>query len=128
MTILIDTIELPDLWIDPDVAADSGLKSVAEVSRANTLIIREAAAGFKKMDLIGSEDSAWIEHDVLMALRALADAPGGQYVLNLDGEIFAARFRNWEGQPAAATPVVKGQNPQSGDLYNNVRIRLVLEI
>jgi hypothetical protein len=128
MTILLDGIELPDLWRDPEVENDAALRSSMELSRAFTPIVFEAAAGFKNVDLIGSEDAGWMEHSVMESIRALAVIPGGRYLLNEDGALSWARFRNWEGQSVMARPVVDGRPQAAGDFYNQVRIRLMLEI
>ena len=120
-----DSIVLPDLWFDPDMASGNTVDGRMVESRAGTPMIRERAATYRVADLIGAEDMGWMTHATLIAMNALIIA-GAQYVLDYNATIYTARYRTWDAPVISAVPLVPRPNPAAGDEYKNVRIKLIL--
>lgn len=80
------------LWVDE--FAWAAAKRSVERSITGAQIIDEATkvAG-RPITLQGAQDQGWIRRATLLAVRALADVPGGQYQLTLaTGEQFTVMF------------------------------------
>jgi len=125
MTILLDTVTLPDLVFESPFAAPP-VAAVVEQSIARTPIVfeSEAPAG-RHINLVGGFDWAWIEKSVLDDLYALASVAGATYVLNFEGETFTVRFRHEDPPVISADPIVPRPNAADDDEYRNVLIKLM---
>lgn len=129
MAIDLGGIALPDLVLSGDFRfGHSGVQSDLNVSRDGTPIIFEQAAGYKTADLLGASDAGWITHGVLLSLSDLAAVPNTTYTLVYEGFTYSVRFRNWDQPVIEANPLVPRPNPDNGDWYNNVQIKLLILI
>lgn len=125
--IVLGGITLPDVWFDPEMRfGDTGLDSRFVMSRAGSPIVWEAPVGARAQDLIGGGDTAWMTHAVLVSLFDLAALPGATYTLDYEGAIYTCRFRNWDPPVISAAARIGRPNPDDGDYYRNIRIRLMV--
>jgi len=65
----------------------------------------------------GDDDSAWMAHSVVAALRNLAVVPGRVMQLTLKGVSRDVIFRHQDGSPIEATPVVQYNDDDANDWY-----------
>lgn len=79
----------------------------------------------KAFDLIGTDDSGWLQRSVLNSLQTLAAVPNSSYTLRYEGELKTVRFRNEDQPVISADLIIDRSNPDDTDWYNNVRIKLM---
>ncbi len=113
----LNGIELPRgmLWVDE--FNWSAVEKTIERSITGAQVIDAAArvAG-RPITLEAVEDQGWIRRATLLAVRALADAPGGEYLLKLaDGREFTVQFAAED--PIEAQPVSRPELPESTHPY-----------
>ena len=124
MSITLDGINLPDLVKEADLSW-TGLEAVVETSLAGAPIVWERTIGGKPVNLVGGPDSAWITRATLISLRDRAGVARATYTLNYEGELTDVRFRSEDPPAIEATPVKPSPETETGDFYNNVRIKLM---
>lgn len=113
----LNGIELPRgmLWVDE--FNWSAVEKTIERSITGAQVIDVAArvAG-RPITLEAVEDQGWIRRATLLAVRALADAPDGEYPLKLaDGREFTVQFAAED--PIEAQPVSRPELPESTHPY-----------
>lgn len=113
----LNGIELPRgmLWVDE--FNWSAVEKTIERSITGAQVIDAAArvAG-RPITLEAVEDQGWIRRATLLAVRALADAPDGEYPLKLaDGREFTVQFAAED--PIEAQPVSRPELPESTHPY-----------
>lgn len=124
MAVILEGITLPDLVIDNEFS-NLKIRAEEEKSLSGRSIIWEQSTSFKPIDLIGGDDFGWISRTDLLQVQAFAEVAGATYTLNYEGTIYTVRFRN-EDAPAIETDlVVPRSNPEGGDWYHNLRIKLM---
>ncbi len=127
MAIELGGIVLPELVLSGNFRfGDSGVQSVLNVSRGGVPLIFEQTSGYKEADLVGTSDAGWAAYSTLLAVSDLAAVPDATYTLSYEGTDYTAIFRNWEQPVIEADPLVPRPNPENSDLYNNVRIKLLI--
>ena len=62
-------------------------------------------------------NAGWLTRAQVVAVKLLADSPGGVYTLNLRGQPFQVMFRHQDPPAFEAKPLVPVANPQPGDFY-----------
>jgi hypothetical protein len=116
MSILLDTITLPDdlIWIDE--YAHTPVKQTVSTAVDGSLIV-EAAAQTKgrPITLAGGEDYAWIDRATLEQLRAKQYEPGLVMTLVLRSTAYSVLFTQPFGIEAA--PVIDYNIPDAADWY-----------
>jgi hypothetical protein len=116
MSILLDTITLPDdlIWIDE--YAHTPVKQTVSTAVNGSLIVEAAAqAKGRPVTLAGGEDYAWIDRATLEQLRAKQYQPGLTMTLNLRGTAYSVLFMQPGG--IEAKPVVDYNTPDDSDWY-----------
>lgn len=113
----LNGIELPRgmLWVDE--FNWSAVEKTIERSITGAQVIDAAArvAG-RPITLEAVEDQGWIRRATLLAVRALVDAPDGEYLLKLaDGREFTVQFAAED--PIEAQPVSRPELPESTHPY-----------
>lgn len=113
----LNGIELPRgmLWVDE--FNWSAVEKTIERSITGAQVIDAAArvAG-RPITLEAVEDQGWIRRATLLAVRAMADAPNGEYPLKLaDGREFTVQFAAED--PIEAQPVSRPELPESTHPY-----------
>lgn len=124
MSITLAGITLPDLVIE-DEYAQAGVRSVVEFSLGGRPIIWEDEKFGRTIDLVGGNDTGWIERSTLEQLKALANVPLQEFVLDYEGETKSVRFRQEDPPVISALPILPRPNHVDGDWYANVRIKLM---
>lgn len=107
----LNGIELPRgmLWVD-EFNWSAVQKTVERGITGAQIIDAAARIEGRPITLQAVEDQGWIRRSTLLAVQALADAPGGQYPLRLaDGREFTVQFAG--DDPIAATPVSRPELP-----------------
>lgn len=116
MSIILDTITLPDdlIWIDE--YAHTPVKQTVSTAVDGSLIVEAAAqAKGRPITLAGGEDYAWIDRATLEQLRAKQYQPGLVMTLTLRGTAYSVLFTQPGGIEAA--PVVDYNTPDDSDWY-----------
>lgn len=124
MSVILDTIVLPDLVIANEVGW-TGVYCETERALDGSLLIWENTVSGEPIDLIGGSDIAWIDRDVLMNVKELAEVSNAVYTLEYEGDIKQVRFRHEDGNVISATPLVGRPNREDSDRYANVIIKLM---
>lgn len=107
----LNGIELPRgmLWVD-EFNWSAVQKTVERGITGAQIIDAAARIEGRPITLQAVEDQGWIRRSTLLAVQALADAPGGQYPLRLaDGREFTVQFA--ADDPIAAAPVSRPELP-----------------
>lgn len=116
MSILLDTITLPDdlIWIDE--YAHTPVKQTVSTAVNGSLIV-EAAAQTKgrPITLAGGTDYGWIDRATLELLRAKQYQPGLTMTLTLRGTAYSVLFVQPGG--IEAKPVIDYNTPDASDWY-----------
>ena len=116
MSILLDTITLPDdlIWIDE--YAHTPVKQTVSTAVDGSLIV-EAAAQTKgrPITLAGGTDYGWIDRATLEQLRAKQYEPGLVLTLVLRGTAYSVLFTQPGG--IEAKPVIDYNTPDASDWY-----------
>ena len=113
----LNGIELPRgmLWVD-EFNWSVVQKTVERGITGAQIIDAAARIEGRPITLQAVEDQGWIRRATLLAVRALADAPGVQYPLQLaDGREFTVQFA--PDDPIAATPVSRPELPEGTHPY-----------
>ncbi|MEZ2740309.1 hypothetical protein [Comamonas jiangduensis] len=90
----LNGIALPSgmLWVDEFAWAAAQRSVERSITGAQIIDVVPKVAG-RPITLQGAQDQGWIRRATLLAVRALADVPGGQYPLMLaTGEQFTVMF------------------------------------
>lgn len=124
MTILLDGIDLGDLVIDGEFGF-SGVEAAVEKSLGGVPVIWEGETSGRPIDLTGTEENGWLTRNTLLALLSRASVIGATYVLAYEADSYTVRFRNEDSPAISATPVMPTPEVESGDFYNNVKIKLM---
>lgn len=129
MAISLGGVTLPDLVMDTNFRfGDSGLISRMNESRGGVPLIFEQQRGYKNLDLVGDADAGWATYETLLGVQALAAVPEASYTLSYEGTDYTVKFRNWDTPVIDADPLVPRPNPENSDWYNNVIIKLIVEV
>jgi hypothetical protein len=115
--IKLETIELPDNMVWKNHNSNLGLTAVTSRSLNGTLVIYEAELGNQNIDLVAEENSGWLTHAQVLALRNLAKSAGATYTLEYEGDIITVRFRHEDSPVLDITPLITRPNPQDSDYY-----------
>ena len=113
----LNGIELPRgmLWVD-ELNWSAVQKTVERGITGAQIIDAAARIEGRPITLQAVEDQGWIRRATLLAVRALADAPGVQYSLQLaDGREFTVQFA--ADDPIAATPISRPELPAATHPY-----------
>lgn len=103
------------LWVD-EFNWSAVQKSVERGITGVQIIDAAARIEGRPITLQAVEDQGWISRATLLAVRALADAPGVQYPLQLaDGREFTVQFA--ADDPIAATPISRPELPAETHPY-----------
>jgi hypothetical protein len=122
--IALEGITLPDLI--RSVTGAAPVKAVTETAMDGTPIIWEqSSVGGTLIDLLGGNDSGWIDKSTLDSLWALASVARAVYSLVYEGTTYTVRFRHENHPVIEADPVVGRPNPEGTDNYNNVWLKLM---
>jgi hypothetical protein len=124
MAISIDAVSLPDLVIEGEFDF-TGVRAEVALSLGGTPIVWEDSVQGKPIDLVGGNDTGWIDRSTLVSLLALAAVAGATYTLTYESDTYNVRFRHEEAPAIEATPIIPRPNPDGTDWYNNVRIKLM---
>ncbi len=116
---LLDTVQLPRGLVWVDEFAWRPVESSTEYTLSGALVIDSATrlAG-RPITLQGSEDAGWrgMTRAVVLAVQALASAPGATYVLTLaDGRSFDVAFA--PENPFEARPLARPELPDADHPY-----------
>ena len=113
----LNGIELPRgmLWVD-EFNWTAVQKTVdRSITGAQIIDVAPRIEG-RPITLQAVEDQGWIRRATLLAVRALADAPGVQYSLQLaDGREFTVQFA--ADDPIAAAPISRPELPAATHPY-----------
>ena len=115
---------LPDLVIDQMWAIPPVDARVAR-TLGGMVHVWEGSVSGRSIDLVGTENSGWIDRAGLDGLFAMASVPGATYELVYEGNSRTVRFRHEDAPVIEATPIVPRPNAESGDRHYGVRIRLM---
>lgn len=125
----IDTIELPSDLIWENEFWDNDVRTAIEEAVGGGKVVWEDSGNFNpNIDLVGDESSGCLTRAQMESLTILANVPGATYELDYNGwATYQVRFRNEdkpaiEGQPVKDMP---SDQYESGDYYNNIRIKLM---
>ena len=113
----LNGVELPRgmLWVD-EFNWSAVQKTVERGITGAQIIDAAARIEGRAITLQAVEDQGWIRRATLLAVRALADAPGAQYLLQLaDGREFTVQFA--ADDPIAATPISRPELPAATHPY-----------
>lgn len=114
---LLNGIALPlgMVWVD-EFAWVAAQRSVERsITGAQIIDVAPKLAG-RPITLQGSQDQGWIRRVTLLAVRALADVPGGQYPLKLaSGEAFTVMFASEDA--IDAQPISRPELPENAHPY-----------
>ncbi|NDY56337.1 hypothetical protein G3N56_06215 [Desulfovibrio sulfodismutans] len=118
-------IDLEDLsW--PGELSPYGLEAEVDVTLSGRPVVWERPRqGGRPIDLAGGANTAWLPRATLLALRGLADIPGGVFDLAWDGEIYRVRFRNEDAPAIEAEAVRPGPGIPAAMKYRNIVIKLM---
>lgn len=118
-------IDLEDLsW--PDELSPYGLEAEVDVTLSGRPVVWERLRqGGRPIDLVGGPNAAWLPRQALLALRGLADIPGGVFDLVWDGKIYRVRFRNEDAPAVEAKAVRPGPGITDAMKYRNITIKLM---
>ncbi len=121
ITLTVDTltVSLPSdlLWSDEhDWCA---VEQTVERTITGALIVEAATrTGGRPITLAPEDDSsAWISLEDLTAVKAWADIPGQEMVLEIHGASFNVMFRHHDNGGLSAKPVVHFNDPNTDDFY-----------
>lgn len=129
MAIELGGIVLPELVLSGNFRfGNSGVRSAFNEARDGTPLIFEQSAQYKNADLIGEATAGWITYETLLSLQSIASTSNASYTLSYEGTEYTAYFRNWEQPVIEADPLVPRPNPENGDFFNNVIIKLIILI
>lgn len=113
---LLNGIALPRgmVWVDEFAWAAAQRSVERGITGAQIIDVAPKLAG-RPITLQGAQDQGWIRRATLLAVRALADVPGGQYPLQLaSGETFTVMFAPddaIEAQPISRPELPKNTHP-----------------
>ncbi|MDR0216735.1 MAG: hypothetical protein LBJ15_22395 [Comamonas sp.] len=113
----LNGIELPRgmLWVD-EFNWSAVQKTVERGITGAQIIDAAARIEGRPITLQAVEDQGWIRRATLQAVQALADAPDGQYPLQLaDGREFTVQFA--ADDPIAAVPISRPELPPATHPY-----------
>ena len=113
----LNGIELPRgmLWVD-EFNWSAVQKTVERGITGAQIIDAAARIEGRTITLQAVEDQGWIRRATLLAVQALANAPGAQYLLQLaDGREFTVQFA--ADDPIAATPISRPELPPATHPY-----------
>ncbi len=119
MSITLDTVTLPSDLHWEDETDWTPVAQEVEYTLAGALAIETGVmqAG-RPITLAGGDDRAWASRTTVLALMALAAAPGKTMTLTLnDARTFTVAFRHSDGSPIEARPIVPYNTPAEGDWY-----------
>lgn len=129
MAISLGGTTLPDLVLDTTFRFGSpAVRSIFNPSRNGTPLIFEQNINYKEANLVGDSNAGWIDHETLLELIALAEVPNSSYTLSYEGTDYTVYFRKWDQPVIEADPLVPRPNPENSDWYNNVNIKLLVEV
>lgn len=121
----LESIDLPGLMLADDISHTGVRSDVAKTLSGGVVIWETSEPSGRIIDLVGGDDFGWLERSDLQSLQALASVPGATYTLTTPDEIMTVRFRNENAPAIEATPIIGRPNPDAGDWYNKVRIKLM---
>lgn len=116
-THFLNGIALPGgmLWVDEFSWAAAQRSVERGITGAQIIDVATKVAG-RPITLQGTQDQGWIRRATLQAVRALADAPAGQYPLTLaTGEQFTVVFA--PDDPLEAQPISRPELPADTHPY-----------
>jgi len=118
-------IDLEDLsW--PEELSPYGLEAEVDVTLSGRPVVWERPRqGGRPIDLTGGPNTAWLPRQALLALRGLADTPGGVFDLVWDGATHRVRFRNEDAPAIEAESVRPGPGIPTAMKYRNITIKLM---
>lgn len=126
MSILLNGMDLTGLRIASAWDCETAVPTtIAETALDGSDVVWEGPAGPERITLAGGEAYGWITRTTLDRLAAMAAAPGGVYILTIDGRALSVRFRNDDPPALSATPVEPASITGPDDPFRNVRISLV---
>lgn len=103
------------LWVDEFSWAQAQRSVERSITGAQIIDVAPKLAG-RPITLQGAQDQGWIRRATLLAVRALADVPGGQYPLQLaSGEIFTVMFA--PDDAIEAQPISRPELPENTHPY-----------
>lgn len=103
------------LWVD-EFAWVAALTAVERGLTGAQIIDVATKVEGRSITLQGAQDQGWIRRATLQAVRALADVPGGKYVLKLaTGEQFTVMFA--PENPIEAQPIRRPELPENTHPY-----------
>ena len=114
---LLNGIALPRgmVWVDEFAWADAQPSVERGITGAQIIDVAPKLAG-RPITLQGAQDQGWIRRATLLAVRALADVPGGQYPLQLaSGETFTVMFA--PDDAIEAQPISRPELPENTHPY-----------
>ena len=125
MTITLGTITLPDDLEWTDEFDWTPVEDAIDTALSGSLIIHTGTkAKGRPITLEGNSEHAWLSRQTMLEIKALADSPSSELVLDYHGRAFNVRFRYAE-KPYSSKPVVFWSGvPDLADWYNVV-IRLM---
>jgi len=115
--IKLETIQLPDNMVWQGRHNNLSIGAVTRRALDGTLVIHEAELGNQNIDLVAAQNSGWLTHAQVLALRNLAKSAGASYTLEYEGDIITVRFRHEDSPVLDVTPLIPRPNPQDSDYY-----------
>ena len=100
MTIMLDTIELPDDLAWPDRYSWQSVETSAEFSLTGAALFQssEKTTG-RPITLQSGENRAWLTHAEVAAVKALQAVAGEKYTLSVRGETFTVTIQSVDARP-----------------------------
>lgn len=128
MTITLDTLTLPDalLWQD-EFSWPPACGSAKRTLMGRVKLHEAAISGESGRPITLGNAHAWITRANLLTLRDWSLVRGKRMLLTLhDGATRPVAFRHHEGPVIEAAPVVEYSDPEAGDRYQLLQLKLVV--